>query len=96
MQASQSVVATATPSTFNLPFVIRGLLSNSLSSAEANSQAISLCQEARSILTMVLDIVENPQALSSYKDIHSSIATAAALIETAELVVSETEDNANE
>lgn len=54
MQASQSAVASATLSTFNLPFVIRGLLSNSLSSAEAHSQALSLCQEARSILTMVL------------------------------------------
>lgn len=96
MQASQSTVASAASSTFNLPFVIRGLLSNSLSKAEANSQALSLCQEARSILTMVLDIVVNPQVLSSYTDIHSAIATAAALIETAELVVSETEDNANE
>ncbi len=96
MQASQSAVASATLSTFNLPFVIRGLLSNSLSSAEAHSQALSLCQEARSILTMVFDATENPQVLSSYKDIQSSIATAAALIETAELVVSVTEENANE
>ena len=80
MQASQSAVASATLSTFNLPFVIRGLL----------------CQEARSILTMVFDATENPQVLSSYKDIQSSIATAAALIETAELVVSVTDENANE
>ena len=75
---------------------LAGLLSNSLSSAEAHSQALSLCQEARSILTMVFDATENPQVLSSYKDIQSSIATAAALIETAELVVSVTDENANE
>lgn len=81
-----SAVSTSVP-TYNIAFIFQKLATRSLTHDEAKSFAALLRSDAKSLLAVIPDSVENPKTtLSEPRDIVSSIQTVAGLLEAADTI----------
>lgn len=81
-----SAVSTSVP-TYNIAFIFKKLATRSLTHDEAKSFAALLRSDAKSLLAVIPDSVENPKTtLSEPRDIVSSIQTVAGLLEAADTI----------
>ena len=79
-----SAVSTSVP-TYNIAFIFQKIATRSLTHDEAKSYAALLRSDAKSLLAVIPDSVENPKTtLSEPRDIVSSIQTVAGLLEAAD------------
>ena len=86
--AMQEVSAVSTPvPTYNIAFIFQKIATRSLTHDEAKSFAALLRSDAKSLLAVIPDSVENPKTtLSEPRDIVSSIQTVAGLLEAADTI----------
>ena len=81
-----SAVSTSVP-TYNIAFIFQKIATRSLTHDEAKSYAALLRSDAKSLLAVIPDSVENPKTtLSEPRDIVSSIQTVAGLLEAADTI----------
>lgn len=85
--------ASAKELTFDLPFLVQGLKSKTISNTYAKELSLSLCTSAKHILLLAIDQADNKKTgLCSQADLQGALVASAALLELAEFAVAETEN----
>ena len=92
MQAANPSASAKDP-TFDLPYLVQGLKSKTISNTYAKELSLSLCISARHILLLAIDQADNKKTgLSSQADLQGALVASASLLELAEFAVAETEN----
>ena len=91
MQAANPSASAKDP-TFDLPYLVQGLKSKTISNTYAKELSLSLCISARHILLLAIDKADNKLGLCSQADLQGALVASAALLELAEFAVAKTEN----
>ena len=93
MQAQASIPSTdAVYPCYTLAFVLQKAANNQLNKEQANENSRNLCTEARAILTIISDILQQKPNFATTEDIASAVSSVAGMLEAAEILSTASEE----